>query len=112
MKKSSKPRVIQSYEKLPKEMQEQIKLYYSEGFMDNLIEFYNPKGEWVSALPFETDEKIYMVRMSVRKAQELIEEDTDFDDDGNLRDSKREKYEDKYADVDYLFSDDEEDDDD
>ena len=93
-------------------MQEQIKLYYSEGFMDNLIEFYNPKGEWVSALPFETDEKIYMVRMSVRKAQELIEEDTDFDDDGNLRDSKREKYEDKYADVDYLFSDDEEDDDD
>jgi hypothetical protein len=112
MKTSSKPRVIQSYEKLSKEMQEQIKLYYSEGFMDNLIEFYNPKGELVSALPFETDEKIYMVRMSVRKAQELIEEDTDFDDDGNLRDSKREKYEDKYADVDYLFSEDDEDDDD
>jgi len=111
MKVSNKPRVIQSYEKLSKEIQEQIKLYYSEGYIDNLIEFTNPKGELVSALPFETDEKIYMVRMSVQKAQQLVEDDTDFDDDGNLYDSKKEKYEDKYSDLDYLFSDDDEDDD-
>ena len=105
MESSSKPRVIQSYEKLSKEIQEQIKLYYSEGYIDNLIEFRNHNNELVSALPFETDEKIYMVRMSIRKAQELIEEDSDFDDDGNLLESKRERYEDKYSDVDYLFSD-------
>lgn len=109
MKSSNKPRVIQSYEKLSQEIQEQIKLYYPEGYMDNLIEFRNHNNEMVSALPFETDEKIYMVRMSIRKAQELIEEDTDFDDDGNLLDSKRESYEDKYSDSDFLISEDEED---
>ncbi|MBN2597096.1 hypothetical protein [Labilibaculum sp.] len=110
MKSSNKPRVIQSYEKLSQEIQEQIKLYYPEGYMDNLIEFRNHKNEMVSALPFETEDKIYMVRMSVRKAQELIEDDDDFDDDGNLLDSKKESYEDKYSDSDsdFLMSDDDE----
>lgn len=79
--------------------------------MDHLIEFRNHSNELVSALPFETEDKIYMVRMSVRKAQELVEEDDDFDDDGNLLDGKREKYEDKYSDVDDLFSDEDEDED-
>jgi hypothetical protein len=100
-----KPRVIQSYEKLSKEIQEQIKLFYPDGYVDYLIEFNNAKGELVSALPFETDEKIYLVRMSVKKAQELIEDDSDYDEDGMLLSSKREKYADKYSDVDYLFSD-------
>ncbi|MUP39234.1 hypothetical protein [Labilibaculum euxinus] len=110
MKSSNKPRVIQSYEKLSQEIQEQIKLYYPEGYMDNLIEFRNHKNELVSALPFETEDKIYMVRMSVRKAQELIEDDDDFDDDGNLLDSKKESYEDKYSDSDsdFLMADDDE----
>ena len=110
MKSSNKPRVIQSYEKLSQEIQEQIKLYYPEGYMDNLIEFRNHKNELVSALPFETEDKIYMVRMSVRKAQELIEDDDDFDDDGNLLDSKKESYEDKYSDSDsdFLMPDDDE----
>jgi hypothetical protein len=105
MNAKNKPKVIQNYEKLSKEIQEQIKLFYPDGYIDNLIEFTNHKGELVSALPFETDEKIYMIRMSVRKAQELVEDDTDFDEDGVLLSSKREKYEDKYSDVDYLFDD-------
>ena len=109
MTKLLKPKVIQNFEKLSKELQEQIKFFYPDGFVDYLIEFTNAKGELVSALPFETDEKIYMVRMSVRKAQELIEDDSDFDDDGILLASKREKYADKYSDVDYLFDDDDED---
>ncbi|MDE5416961.1 hypothetical protein L3049_02995 [Labilibaculum sp. DW002] len=112
MTQISKPKVIQNYEKLTLEIQEQLKLYYPDGYIDNLIEFTNSKGELVSALPFETDEKIYMVRMSIRKALELIEEDSDYDEDGVLLSNRREKYEDKYADVDYLFSEDDEDDDD
>ncbi len=106
MKTNDKPRVIQDYDKLSQSIKEQIKLYYPEGYADNLITFTNAKGEYVSALPFETDEKIYMVRMSVRKAQELIEDDKDFDEDGFLLLHKREKYKDKYADMDYLFDDD------
>ena len=99
---SSKLRVIQDYEKLSPELQEQIKLVYPEGYAQHLITFTNAKGEKVSALPFETFEKIYMVRMTTSKAQELIDEDSDYDDDGNLKSSIREQYEDDYSDVDYL----------
>ena len=94
---TNKPKVIQNYEKLSREIQEQIKLYYLEGFSEHLIEFTNPKGELVSALPFETEEKIYMVRMSVRKAMELVDQDSDYDDDGVLLSSRRERYEEKYT---------------
>ena len=51
----SKPRVIKDFEKLDKDIQEQIKLEYPEGFEDNLIYFTNKEGKRVSALPFETN---------------------------------------------------------
>ncbi|MCZ4694854.1 hypothetical protein DWB61_07585 [Ancylomarina euxinus] len=97
---TNKPKVIQNYEKLSKDIQEQIKLYYLEGFSEHLIEFTNPKGELVTALPFETEDKMYMVRMTVRRALEIVDQDSDFDDDGVLLSSRRERYEEKYAEVD------------
>ncbi len=100
--KTNKVRVIQDFEKLNSDIQEQIKLVYPNGFSQHLIEFKNKNNETVYALPFETDEKMYMVRMSVRKAIQLIEDDEDYDDDGNLRDDIREKYEEDHSDVDYL----------
>jgi len=111
----NKPRVIKDFEKLETEIQEQIKLEYYEGFSDHLISFTNAKGERVSALLFETEEKIYMVRMSISRAEQIIEDDDDYDDDGNLKESVKEVYEDKYSDDDLLSEaaaeeDDEEDD--
>tara|TARA_R110001583_G_scaffold47611_2_gene149064 strand:- start:13559 stop:13876 length:318 start_codon:yes stop_codon:yes gene_type:complete len=103
---TNKPKVIQNYEKLSTVIKEQIKLHYLEGFSEHLIEFTNPKGELVSALPFETEEKIYMVRMSVRKAMELVDQDSDYDDDGVLLSSRREQYEEKYEEK---YADDDED---
>lgn len=97
-----KIRVIQDYEKLSDEIKEQIKLVYPEGYRQHLIIFTNKKGERVTALRFETFEKIYLVRMSVSKAEELIENDTDYNADGNLRSSIKERYEDEYSDIDYL----------
>jgi len=98
----NKLRIIQDYDKLSNDIKEQIKLVFPEGYSDHLIEFKNIKGETVSALPFETDEKIYMVRMSVKQANRIIEEDSDFDDDGILKDHVKEQYEDEHSDVDYL----------
>ncbi|MBC8321553.1 MAG: hypothetical protein H8E34_12615 [Bacteroidetes bacterium] len=98
----NKLRVIQDFEKVSVEIQEQIKLVYPEGFSQHLIEFRNKNGETVSALPFETDEKIYMLRMSVKKAKQIILDDTDYDDDGILKDEIKEKYEDEYSDLEYL----------
>lgn len=108
---TSKIRVIQDYEKLSDEIKKQIKLVYPEGYSQHLIEFTNAQGQTVKALPFETDVKIYLVRMSVQKAEEIILEDSDYNEDGNLKNNIREKYEDEYAGVDYLSENDNYDDD-
>ncbi len=93
----SKPRVIKDFEKLELNIQEQIKLEYPEGFEDNLIYFTNKEGKRVSALPFETEEKYYLVRMTIEEAQQIIEDDEDYDDDGNLKDDIKEEYAEKHG---------------
>lgn len=96
----SKPRVIKDFEALDRSIQEQIKLFYPDGFEDNLIKFTNKEGKYVSALPFETEEKYYLVRMTLAEAQEIIEEDDDYDEDGTLREEVKDEYEEKYEDED------------
>jgi hypothetical protein len=95
---TSKPKIIKDYEKLQVEIQEQIKLEYPYGFSDSLITFSNKNGQIVSALPFETDDRYYMVRMTVSEAIKIVEDDEDFDADGTLKDGIREEYENKYTD--------------
>ena len=56
----------------------------------------------MTALRFETFEKIYLVRMSIRKAEQIIEHDSDYDSDGSLKEKIKEKYEDEYSDIEYL----------
>ncbi len=99
---SNKPRVIKDYDKLDPEIQERIKLEYPTGYSDNLIYFTNRDGKRVSALPFETDDKYYLVRMTVFEAERIIEDDDDFDSSGSLKDNIKEEYEAKYGDDDIL----------
>lgn len=101
-----KPRVIKDYDKLDPEIQEKIKLEYPSGYSENLIYFNNKDGKRVSALPFETEEKYYLVRMTVFEAERIIEEDDDYDSTGSLKDSAKENYKSKYADDDILVGDD------
>ena len=91
----NKPRVVTAFEKLDTSIQHQIKLEYPEGFSQHLISFVNKEGIKVSALRFETEEKIYLIKMSMIMAEQLIEDDDDYDDDGNLTDDAREEYEDE-----------------
>ncbi len=95
---STKPRVVKDYDKLDDNVKEMIKLNYPFGFEDNLITFTNAEGKKVSALPFETDDRYYLVRMTVAEAMSIIEDDDDYDEDGNLTDEAREEYADKYDD--------------
>lgn len=99
---TNKPRVIKDFSKLDQDLQEQIKLVYPYGFSDNLITFTNKDGLLVSALPFETDDKYYLLRMTVKEANKIVEMDDDYDDDGNLKKVVKDEYEDKYADIDYI----------
>ncbi len=98
----SKLRVTQEYSKLSEEIKEQIKLVYPQGFIDHLISYINKDGARVSALRFETDEKIYLIRMTSAQAIDIIESDPDYDDDGSLYDDVKEEYEEKHSDVEYL----------
>lgn len=93
---NAKPRVLKAFEALDQSIQEQIKLAYPEGFEDYLIRFTNKEGIYQSGLPFETEDKYYLVKMTRDEAQELIAEDDDYDDDGNLKDDVREEYEEKH----------------
>jgi hypothetical protein len=91
----NKPRVIKNYEKLDDEVLQQIKLHYPEGFVDALIRFTDVDGRLNSALPFETEEKYYLIRMTKSEALIIIDDDDDYDDDGNLLDEAREEYKDR-----------------
>ena len=98
---NSKPRVIKDFEKLDDKIQEQIKLTYPNGFSEFLVSYTNKEGLRKTALPFETDDYIYLVRMTEDEAVAIIDEDEDFDDDGTLKVDIKEEYEEKYNDIDF-----------
>jgi DNA-directed RNA polymerase subunit delta len=82
----AKKRIVIDYEKLPVDTINSIKMEYPDGYEDNLITFTNKEGRFVSALPFETEEIYYLIRMTEGEARQLIKDDDDFDADGKLRD--------------------------
>jgi len=99
---SSKPKVIKDYNKLDKDLQQQIKLIYADGFADNLIHFFDKNGQKITVLPFETEDKYYMLRMTENEAVALVDEDDDYDDEGFLKDEVKQEYEDKYSELDHI----------
>lgn len=101
----SKPRIIKDFEKLDPELQEQIKLTYPDGFSQHLINFKNKEGKYVSALTFETEDRYYLLRMTVQEAVRIIELDDDYDDDGQLKEVVQEEYQGKHGDFDDLTDD-------
>ena len=98
----NKPRIIKDYNKLDKALQEQIKFVYADGFADRLIHFFDKDGIKVSALPFETENMYYMLRMTKNEAIRIVDEDDDFDDAGSLKSEVKQDYEDKYADLEHI----------
>lgn len=104
----SKPRVIKDYAKLPEIVLEQIKLAYPRGFTDHLVSFTTKDGERKLGLPFETDDFYYLIKMSKSAAELIIEDDDDFDEDGVLRDEVRNSYRSKHEELEYINSEDEE----
>lgn len=87
-----KPKIIKSYENLTEDLQMQIKLAYPKGYARHLVSFVNKTGERQKGLPFETEEAYYLIKMTQQTAQAIVDEDDDFDDDGNLKARVREKY--------------------
>jgi hypothetical protein len=86
MAQNNKTRLVKDYDKLPPELQGQIKMAYPQGFAGHLITYIDAKGKVVSALPYEVDDYYYLVRMTLEEAYDIIENDKDYDIEGVLRD--------------------------
>ena len=95
-----KPRVIKDYDKFTEDQKEQIKLLYPMGFMDSLIIYTDKDGKLVSALPFETDDVFYLVKMTKSEATQIVEDDDDYDDAGFLKENVKDNYDEKYSEFD------------
>ena len=78
-----KKRLVASFRNLPSEIQEAIKQKYPLGFSEAMMRIDKPNGEFFYAVPFETDEINYLVKIDV-KIDDRAEDDEDkdyYDDD-------------------------------
>jgi len=87
----SKPKVVKDYNKLKRETLSKIKLNHPFGFASKLITFKDAKGKIVSALPFETEDRYYLIRMTEFEAKKIMQDDDDFTEDGKLKEEVKKK---------------------
>lgn len=92
----NKPKVLKEYGKLSEELLALIKLEYPYGFEKKLILFKNKEKKLISALPFETEDSYLLIKMSRSEAQELIQEDDDYDASGQLTEQAKERIEEEF----------------
>lgn len=94
----SKPKVFKTYEKMDQALIEQLKLAYPFGFDKKLILIPGGQGKLISVLPFETEEKHYLIKMTREEAYKIIVDDDDYNADGNLKKSALQAYRIKHDD--------------
>jgi hypothetical protein len=80
-KKVSKPKLVKDWDKMPKDIVAAIKAEYPNGFSHKLISYTTPKGEKVLALPYDTDDIAYLVRVTIMESKNIQRADDDDDDD-------------------------------
>jgi DNA-directed RNA polymerase subunit delta len=92
----SKRRAIISYDKLSIDQKKQILRDYPDGYINHLTTIKTPTGETLDALIWETDEVIYLVKVSKispkTKPVAEVEED-DFDEVADIKDDDAEEEE-------------------
>ena len=83
MAPSAKKRLVTSFNNLPLELQEEVKAAYPLGYTDFMMRIDKPNGDFFFAVPFETEEISYLVKIDV-KIDEAPGDDDDkdyYDDD-------------------------------
>ena len=73
---SNKKKLVVSFNNLPVELQEEVKQFYPAGYFDAMIRIDKPNGDFFYAVPFETEEISYLVKIDV-KIDDLSDEDDD-----------------------------------
>ncbi|MDP4684955.1 MAG: hypothetical protein NWS40_09725 [Crocinitomicaceae bacterium] len=81
----TKRRTIISYDKLTIDQKKQILKDFPDGYINHLTTIKTPTGELLEALIWETDEVIYLVKITktklVKAAVAEDEDEDDFDED-------------------------------
>lgn len=81
-----KKRVIVDYRNITQEMLQLLTDTYPYGYDDAIIKFKNAKGEWVSAVPMETTDTKFLVKVGIeleRKVEAFLDDDDDDTDSNN-----------------------------
>lgn len=77
-----KKHIVTSFHNLSPEMQEAVKAKYPAGFVDAMIRVDKPNGDFFYAVPYDTDEIAYMVKVDVKVDDNSPDEDEkDYYDD-------------------------------
>jgi len=58
-----KKRVIKDYRKLPEDIRDEIKEKYPQGFVNRMITFFDKDKQLISALPYDTEDISYLIKM-------------------------------------------------
>ncbi len=80
-----KKRLVVSKHNLAQELQEQFTAEYPTGYTDVMMRIDKPNGDFFYAVPLETDEIYYLVKVDV-KVDGKINDDRDIFDDDELKD--------------------------
>jgi hypothetical protein len=75
---TAKKHIVTSFHNLTPELQEAVKAFYPLGFTEAMMRIDKPNGDFFYAVPFETDEVMYLVKINV-KIDDHIEEEDDKD---------------------------------
>lgn len=77
----AKKHIVTSFHNLTPEMQEAVKEKYPLGFTDSMIRVDKPNGGFFYAVPFDTDDVAYMIKIDVKIDDSAQDDDKDYYDD-------------------------------
>lgn len=80
---TAKKHIVTSFRNLSPEMQAAVKVKYPLGFTEAMMRVDKPNGDFFYAIPFDTDEVAYMLKIDVKIDDNSQEEDEKdyYDDD-------------------------------
>ena len=80
---TTKKHIVTSFHNLSVEMQEAVREQYPLGFSDAMMRIDKPNGDFFYAVPFDTEEFAYLVKIDVK-----IDDNSQDDDDKDYYDDE------------------------
>ena len=80
---TTKKHIVTSFHNLSVEMQEAVREQYPLGFSDAMMRIDKPNGDFFYAVPFDTEEIAYLVKIDVK-----IDDNSQDDDDKDYYDDE------------------------